>query len=243
MLGPTDRIGAAAWARERLIPTRNARARPIDTLAFLFSDIEASTRRWEGDQEAMAEDLTRHDTLLRAAVAADAGTVFAHTGDGLCAVFPTVARAIAAAVSAQRSLLAEDWGAPGPLRARMAIHAGTAETRGDNYVGPTLNRTARLLSTAHGGQVVCSQAAADLSWDELPKEVSLRDLGEHRLADLTRAERVFQVVHADLPADFPPLRSLDAHRNNLPVTLTSFVGRERELAGSTPCSTSAVSSH
>src|SRR5207245_11242273 len=93
-----------------------------------------------------------------------------------------------------------------------------------------LNRTARLLSTAHGGQVVCSQAAADLGWDELPKEITLLDLGEHRLADLARPERVFQVVHPDLPSAFPPLRSLDAHRHNLPVALTPFVGRERELA-------------
>jgi predicted ATPase len=112
----------------------------------------------------------------------------------------------------------------------MAIHAGPAERRAGNWFGPTLNRTARLLSTAAGGQVVCSQLAADEARRALPSGIGLVDLGEHRLADLTRPERVYQVTHARLPADFPPLRSLDSRRHNLPVALTSFVGREEELA-------------
>lgn len=203
--------------------------RPDDTVVFLFTDIEASTRRWEGDQVAMAGDLERHDELLFEAFQAAGGRVFAHTGDGLCAVFPTSSRALTAAVSAQRALLDEKWTSPVPLRVRMAVHAGAAEPRGDNYVGPTLNRAARLLSLGSGGQVLCSQAVADLVRDDVPPDVSLIDLGEHELADLSRPERVFQVNHPSLPATFPDLRSSGRRRHNLPTSLTSFVGRITEL--------------
>jgi len=203
--------------------------RTDDTVVFLFTDIEASTRRWEGDQKAMAADLARHDELLQEAVQEAGGRVFAHTGDGQCAAFPTSWRALTAAVSAQRAFLYEKWSSPVALQVRMAIHAGAAEPRGDNYVGPSLNRVARLLALASGGQVVCSQPVADLVRDNLPLDVSLIDLGEHDLADLSRPERVFQVAHPELPASFPPLRSSSRRRHNLPTTLTSFVGRVGEL--------------
>ncbi|HVE45848.1 MAG TPA: tetratricopeptide repeat protein [Acidimicrobiales bacterium] len=111
----------------------------------------------------------------------------------------------------------------------MAIHAGVAQRRTGNYFGPALNRVARLLGIASGGQMLCSQAAAELVGADLPAEVALIGLGEHRLADLARPERVFQVTHPDLPSQFPPLRTLGAHRHNLPVALTPFVGRAREL--------------
>ena len=145
------------------------------------------------------------------------------------AAFPTAAAALAAAVAGQRTLLEQVWGAPAPLRVRMAVHAGTAEPRQGTYFGPTLNRTARLLEMASGGQILCTLVAADLAHDELPAGVTLLDLGEHRLADLTRPERIYQVAHPRLPSVFPPLHSPDAHRDNLPVALTSFVGRESEL--------------
>ncbi|HEV3363912.1 MAG TPA: AAA family ATPase, partial [Acidimicrobiia bacterium] len=204
--------------------------RSADIVVFLFTDIEASTRRWEGDQDAMARDLARHDGLLLDAVEATGGEVFSHTGDGFCVAFATVRDALEAAVIAQRALLDAKWSAPVPLRVRMAVHAGAAEHRAGNWFGPTLNRTSRLLATAAGGQVVCSQVAVDLSQDELPTGVGLVDLGEHRLADLSRPERVYQVTHQDLPAEFPRLQSLDTRRHNLPLALTSFVGREQELA-------------
>jgi predicted ATPase/DNA-binding SARP family transcriptional activator len=203
-------------------------SRPGDTVVFLFTDIEASTRRWEGDEEAMAEDLARHDEILRGAVEESQGRVFVNTGDGLCAAFPTASATLAAALGIQRALLKEKWRSPVPLRVRMAIHAGAAEPRGGNYVGPTLNRTARLLSLGWGCQVLCSQAAADLARDYLPVGVALLDLGDHRLADLSRAERVFQVTHPDLPAAFPPLRSA-GQRHALPAAVTSFVGRAKEI--------------
>jgi hypothetical protein len=147
----------------------------------------------------------------------------------MAAAFTAASDAVVAAVAAQRALATASWAAPGPLRVRMAIHAGVAQRREGNYFGPVLNRVARLLGTASGGQVLCSQAAVELIGTQLPIEVALIDLGEHRLADLSRPERVFQVTHPDLPSQFPPLRSLGAHRHNLPVALTPFVGRTGEL--------------
>jgi predicted ATPase/class 3 adenylate cyclase len=195
---------------------------------FLFSDIVASTRRWEGDPDAMTVDLARHDELLRACIEIAGGEIFCHTGDGMAAAFTAAPDAVAAAVAAQRALTATTWAA-GPLRVRMAIHAGVAQRREGNYFGAALNRVARLLGTASGGQVLCSQAAAERIGTQLPVEVALIDLGEHRLADLARPERVFQLTHPDLPSQFPPLRSLGAHRHNLPVALTPFIGRTWEL--------------
>jgi predicted ATPase/DNA-binding SARP family transcriptional activator len=209
-------------------PRPSGTPRPGDTVVFLFTDIEASTHRWEGDEEAMAEDLARHDEIVRDAVEETQGRVFANTGDGLCAAFSTASAALTAALGSQRALLEEKWRSPVPLRVRMAIHAGTAEPRGDNYVGPTLNRTARLLSLGWGGQVLCSQAAADLARDNLPAGVALLDLGDHRLANLSRAERVFQIAHPDLAATFPPVRSA-GRRHALPTAVTSFVGRAKEI--------------
>jgi predicted ATPase/DNA-binding SARP family transcriptional activator len=201
----------------------------VGPTTFLFSDIEASTRRWEGDPEAMTVDLARHDELLRASIEAAGGEVFSHTGDGMAAAFRAAPDAVAAAVAAQRALASAAWTAPGPLRVRMAIHVGVVQRREGNYFGPALNRVARLLGTASGGQVLCSHAAAELIGADLPADVALLDLGEHRLADLARVERVFQVAHPELWSQFPPLRSLAAHRHNLPVALTPFIGRVREL--------------
>jgi predicted ATPase/DNA-binding SARP family transcriptional activator len=226
------------WHRPDLLlpgdePTAGRPAAPAprgfgDTVAFLFTDIESSTQHWEGDQDAMATDLARHDKLLSEACESWGGRVFSHTGDGMCAAFPTAAAAIGAAITGQSTVGQEHWGWQ-PLRVRMSVHAGAAECRAGNYFGPTLNRAARLLASAWGGQIVCSAAAADLAADHLPDMVTVLDLGEQRLADLARPEQVFQVAHPGLPADFPPLRTTSAIRHNLPAALTSFVGREKEL--------------
>jgi predicted ATPase/class 3 adenylate cyclase len=199
-------------------------------MTFLFTDIESSTRTWERRPDAMPASLARHDELMHLAVKTAAGRVFKHTGDGICAAFPNASAAVAAAVAAQQALHAEDWPDTGPLRARMALHTGAAEHRGSDFFGPTLNRTARLLDVAHGGQVVLSLVTAELARDDLPSDVDFLDLGEHRLADLARSERVFQLTHPGLPATFPPLQSLSAHRHNLPIHPSSFIGREYEMA-------------
>jgi len=196
---------------------------------FLLTDIEGSTRLWEEHPEAMGSALATHDRLLREAIGHSAGTIVKTTGDGLLAVFEDPVAAVGAALIAQRSLRDEAWGPIGPLRVRMAIHAGAAETREGDFFGPALNRDARILAIGHGGQILLSAVAAVLTRERLPADVELLDRGSHRLRDLDRPEQVFQVAVADLKSEFPPLRSLSTRRSNLPVQLTSFVGREREL--------------
>ncbi len=201
---------------------------PSGTVTFLFTDLEGSTRLWERHPEAMRPALECHDALLRAAVEEHRGLVVKTTGDGLHAVFVTTRDALAAALAAQRALATQDWGATGELRVRMGLHTGDAEARDGDYYGPATNRAARVMAAAHGGQVVVSHATEEIVRDSLPHEVGLTDLGEHRLPDLARPERVFQVVAPGLRRDFPPLRSLDAMPGNLPGQLTSFVGRAIE---------------
>ena len=200
------------------------------TLAFLFTDIAGSTQLWERLPGAMKRALERHDAILREAIEASAGRVVKTTGDGMMAVFPTAADGVTASLAAQRTLAAEPWTETGPLRVRMGLHAGDAERRGDDYFGPTVNRTARIMSAGHGGQVLLSAAAAALAADRLPDGASLRDLGEYRLKDLGRPERVFQLLHPALEATFPPLTTLDHGTANLPIPAAPFVGRRVELA-------------
>ena len=204
---------------------------PSATVTFLFTDIEGSTQLWERHPRAMQAVLARHDALLRLAIEAHAGRVIKTTGDGCHAVFSAALDAALAAVAAQQALVAEPWAeiAPDAVRVRMALHTGEAEARDGDYYGPALNRAARLMAAGHGGQVLLSQVTADLAHDQLPAEASLRDLGQHRLKDLTRPEHIFQLSAAGLPADFPALRSLDATPHNLPVQLTHLIGREHEI--------------
>ena len=195
---------------------------------FVFTDIEGSSRLWEEYPETMALALARHDTLLNDIFSTHGGEVFKTMGDSVLVAFEDSAPALSAVIQAQRALLVEDWETPAPIRVRAALHRGPAERRNGDYFGPTLNRTARLLSAGHGGQTLLSRSAhEDVS---APDGVAFRDLGERRLRDLARPERIFQLVAPGLPADFPPLRSLEVLPNNLPAQLTSFVGRERELA-------------
>ncbi|HEX2280698.1 MAG TPA: adenylate/guanylate cyclase domain-containing protein, partial [Thermomicrobiales bacterium] len=204
---------------------------PRGTVTFLFTDIEGSTTLWERDRNAMAAAVARHLTLLDAAIAAHGGVHFKTVGDSVQSAFRTAPQAIAAALDAQRALLAEDWGAIGELRVRIALHAGEAEPdqRGD-YLSAPLNRLSRVLATGHGGQILLTQAVQQLSRGALPAGGELRDLGQHRLRDLLEPEQVFQLAHPDLPADFPALRSLDVRPHNLPLQPTPFLGREREVS-------------
>jgi predicted ATPase len=199
------------------------------TLTFLFTDIEGSTRLWEEHREPMEEALERHDAILRAAVESRGGRVVKSTGDGLMAVFGSPADGVSACLKAQRDLACAPWGETGALRVRMALHVGEATRRNGDYYGPTLNRTARIMSAGHGGQVLLSAAAAALVIDEVPEGSTLRDLGEHRLKDLGHAERVFQLVHPDLPLGFPPLVTVSRRASELPDQPSAFIGREAEL--------------
>src|SRR5215218_7750962 len=203
---------------------------PRGTVTFLFTDIEGSTALWERDRPAMHAAVERHVAVLNGAIRDYAGVPFKAVGDAVQAAFPAAPAALAAAVAAQGSLLAEDWGTLGPLRVRMALHAGEAkpDARGD-YLAAPLNRLSRLLAAGHGGQILLTQAVQQLARGALPPGVELRDLGDHRLRDLLEPEHVYQLLHPDLPVDFPPLASLDTRPNNLPRQPTLFVGREQEI--------------
>jgi predicted ATPase/class 3 adenylate cyclase len=199
------------------------------TLTFLFTDLEGSSKLWEQHRQSMTEALERHDAILRDAVESSNGQVVKTTGDGLMAVFASPADGVNACLKAQHGLAHEAWGQTGPLRVRMGLHAGEAATREGDYFGPTLNRAARIMSAGHGGQVLLSAAAAALVVDELPSASTLRDLGEYQLKGLGRAERVFQLVHPGLEAGFPPLATLSGRPSELPEQPSAFVGRGVEL--------------
>jgi predicted ATPase/class 3 adenylate cyclase len=205
-------------------------ALPSGTVTFLFSDIEGSTRLWEEHPDAMRGCLARHDGIMRTAITAHGGVIVKTTGDGVHAAFPTAVSSVAAAVDAQRAITTSSWDAIGGLRIRIGLHTGEAEVRDGDYYGSALNRAARLMSVAHGDQIVVSQVTEDLVRDSMPDGAELIDLGEHRLRDLTSPLHVFQVVHPDLPLEFPPLRSLESDRGNLPLQATSFVGRDDDAA-------------
>ena len=181
--------------------------RPTGTVTFLFTDVEASTRKWEEHPAEMKDAMARHDSIIRGAIESSRGSVFTTAGDEFCSAFSSPRTALDAALEAQLGLAAEEWGALSPFRVRMAMHTGNADERDGDYFGPPLNRCARLLSTGHGGQIIVSTITAQLLGDQLPEGVALQNLGGHELKDLDRPEHVFQVNHPDLSQSFPPLRS------------------------------------
>jgi len=203
---------------------------PTGTVTFLMTDVEGSTRIWEGNPEIARAAIERHDALIDAAVGAGGGVLIKSKGEGdsTFSVFADASAAVAAAVEVQLTLQREPWPDGGAIRARAALYTGEAEVRDGDYHGIAPNRGGRLRATAHGGQIVCSQATQRLVASRCPPGISMRSLGLHRLRDLARAEPVFQVEHADLPDEFPPLRSLGV-RHNLPAQRTTFVGRELDL--------------
>ncbi len=203
---------------------------PSGTVTFLFTDIEGSTKRWEQYQAAMKVNLARHDELLRSIIEAHGGYVFKTIGDAFCAAFTTPAEALDATLQIQRALSAEEWGEAGQLRVRAALHTGAAEERDGDYFGPPVNRVARLLSAGYGEQILLSLATQELVRDALSPDVSLLDLGEHRLKDLQRPERIYQVLAPNLPDNFPPVKTLDSRPNNLPLERSPIIGRTKELA-------------
>jgi predicted ATPase/class 3 adenylate cyclase/DNA-binding CsgD family transcriptional regulator len=215
-----------------LAPDRPGFSLPVGTVTFLLTDTESSTRGWEAAPGAMGRAVGRHYELLDQAITAHNGVRPEEQGEGdsVVGAFARASDAVTAALDAQRAVTSEPWPEGAQLRVRMAVHTGEAELRGEgNYFGPAVIRCARLRSIAHGGQVLVSQPTADLVVERLPAGASLVDLGAHRLKDLGRPEQVFELRHPDLPVVLGPLRSLDVFPNNLPVQLTTFVGRRREL--------------
>jgi predicted ATPase/class 3 adenylate cyclase len=205
---------------------------PTGTLTFLFTDVEGSSGPWETNPAAMRAVMARHDALLTQVFAHHDGVVVRPRGEGdsLFVVFIRASDAVAAALAGQRALRAEDWGELGPLRVRMGLHTGEADVRDGDYYGAAVNRTARIRAAGHGGQVLLSEATTKLVRGALPAGAALMDLGRHVLRGLDEPELIYQLTAAGLPNTFPPLTTLDARPNNLPLQLTSFIGREPELA-------------
>ena len=205
---------------------------PAGTVTFLLTDVEGSAQLWEAAPQVIRAAIARHYELLDEATSRHGGVrpVAQGESDGVVAAFARASDAVAAAIDAQRAFVREAWPKGAPLRVRMALHTGEALRRDDgNYFGLAVNRCARLRAIAHGGQTVVSRTTRDLSLDRLPKGVALVDLGVQRQGDLGRPERVFGLVHPELPVEFPSLRSMEAMPTNLPSALTTFVGRHREL--------------
>ena len=196
---------------------------------FLFTDIAGSTRLWEQEPERMKRALAEHDAIARATVEAHRGLIVKMAGDGVHAAFDDPLDAVTATLAFQQALTDPNATHGIALSVRCGLHLGVVERRDNDFFGTPVNRAARIMAAAHGGQVLVSQALADLTADRLPGDVTLRDLGVVRLRDLASPERVYQVIHPKLRTDFPALRSLEVTPNNLPQQVTSFIGREREL--------------
>ncbi|HET7338872.1 MAG TPA: BTAD domain-containing putative transcriptional regulator [Candidatus Dormibacteraeota bacterium] len=210
----------------------SAASLPSGMMTFLLTDVEGSTRRWDRNPAAMQQAMEIHDAVLGRAINAHGGMQVesGREGDSILAVFRRATDAVACGVEVQASLASQRWPEGADVHIRVAIHTGEAELRGGHYFGPTVYRCARLLATGFGDQILLTQATHDVVVDTLSGGVGLRDLGRHRLRDLERPERIFQVTGAGLRSEFPPLNSLDPRRHNLPISPTRFIGRESELA-------------
>ena len=204
---------------------------PAGIVTFLFTDIEGSTKLWEDHTEVMAQAQARHVEIIEGCVGRHNGFLIQSRGEGdsTFSVFAGASDAVAAACALQRALHAEPWPVEARIRVRAALHAGSAVPDRDNYHAPDVNRCARLRAIGHGGQTLLSRAVFLLAGEALPEGAGLRDLGLHRLKDLQRPEQVYQLLHRDLPAAFPSLLSLNARQTNIPLQLTSFVGRSEEI--------------
>jgi predicted ATPase/class 3 adenylate cyclase len=202
---------------------------PTGTVTFLFTDIEGSTRLLQDLGDRYPEVQDEHAVIVGGAIDEAGGVVARIEGDAFFAAFESPVKAAEAAVSAQRGLAAHEWSHGAPLRVRMGLHTGEGVRGGGDYVGIDVNRAARIAAAAHGGQILLSGATRGLVEHDLPGGTRLRDLGEHRLKDIGHSEHLYHLAIDGLPSDFPPPRTLDARPNNLPVQLTSFVGREKEI--------------
>jgi class 3 adenylate cyclase len=209
---------------------------PTGVVTFLFTDIEGSTRLWEQYPYAMPAALARHDSILSRAIAEHDGVVFRTVGDAFFAAFDQALAAVLAALQAQQALYAEPWDTIDAMRVRMAIHTNSVDLRDDGYFGPPLNRVARLLAAAHGGQTLICRATQEQVREQLPVGVALYDLGEHQLRDLTQPEQIYQLVADGVPRDFPPLKTLTtqaaAHAAQIATeTSEAYITRQHKLPG------------
>ena len=202
---------------------------PSGTVTFFFSDIEGSTRLIQELGPDYPAALLAHHTIQREALAAHGGQELRTEGDSFFIVFGSALDACAGAAAVQQMLLAHAWPRDSKVRVRVGLHTGEAVLVGNEYLGLEVHRAARIAGAAHGGQVLLSETTRALVEHSLPSELSIKDLGVHRLKDLARPERLFQLSAGGLPAEFPPLRTLETTPNNLPMQLTSFIGRDDQV--------------
>src|SRR5918992_157033 len=203
---------------------------PTGTVTFLFTDVEGSTRLLQQLGDRYVAVRVAYSEIVRRAIAEDGGVEVSTEGDSFFVAFPSPGGAVRGVAAAQRGLHGHHWPPGSTVRVRMGLHTGEGVLGGDDYIGMDVNRAARIAQAAHGGQVLVSEATRGLVEHALPDGASLRDLGEHRLKDIAHSEHLYHLVFEGIPADFPPPRTLDARPNNLPAQLTSFVGREEEMA-------------
>jgi predicted ATPase/class 3 adenylate cyclase len=234
-LGAEDRRQAVFLARQvGFLPSQQPSkpaetpARPSGTVTFLFSDIVGSTNLWESQPEAMKRNFHIQESIQRQAIATHGGYTYKMVGDAFQAAFPTAPAALLSALEAQRQLQAIDWG-DAPVWVRMALHSAVTEERDDDYVGPELNRIARLIDSGHGGQILLSQPVQSLLGSSLPPGIELIDLGSHHLKDLRRPEHIFQVVAPGIKQTFLPLKTVEIGPRSLRAPSSLFVGREIEI--------------
>jgi class 3 adenylate cyclase len=203
---------------------------PTGTVTLLFTDIAGSTRLLQQDGERYASLLDTSRLLIRAAFLACDGHEVDTQGDAFFVAFPTAPAAVAAAAQATRALAEHSWPEGDALRVRIGLHTGSPQLVGDRYVGLDVHRAARIAAAGHGGQILLSASTAVLATQNLPKGTTLRELGTYRLKDLQHPEPITQLVLPELPSDFPPLKTLDRRTHNLPIQLTTLLGREEQIA-------------
>jgi class 3 adenylate cyclase len=232
-VGETARVVSAAASDESVTDPSTVSAGPsvAQTVTLVLTDVEGSTRLWAEYPDVMGAVMARHHEIVHGAVAEHGGwrPVDQGEGDAVFAAFDAPTAAVEAVTQFQRELAAEPWPPGISVRVRVGVHVGEVTVRAGNVYGSTVNRCARLRGLGAGGQVLLSASTWEVVRDRLPDGVSVTDLGEHRMKDLTRPEHVHQLLISGLPADFPPLASLDRARHNLPVQSSSFLGRHDEV--------------
>ncbi len=202
---------------------------PRGLVTFVFTDIEGSTRMVQHLDVRYADVLEEHRHIVQEAVNNWNGYVVDSQGDAFFLAFHRAADAVAAVVQIQRTITEHRWPGGGELRVRIGVHTGEPTVAANRYIGLDVHRAARLCSASHGGQVLISESTRHRVADEIPAGARLHDLGEHRLKDFPRPERIWQLVVPDLPSQFPPLRTTGARFDNLPVPATPFIGRQAEV--------------
>ena len=210
-------------------PTATRSHLPTGTVTFVFTDIEGSTKLAHSLGDGFVDTLERHQRILRDVFTRHAGVEVSTEGDAFFIVFQSALDAVDAAAEVQRALSEHDWDGP-PIRVRIGMHTGRGTLGGDNYAGIDVHRAARIGAASHGGQVVMSRSTAELVRRDLRDGLELADLGEHVLKDIEHPEQIFQLSIEGLPNDFPPLKTLSARPNNLPVQLSTFIDRPEEVA-------------